>query len=59
MVTFNSSMIITAEGDSNLQACIVILNGTIDDGLNLSIIYTLQDEASQNMLWDPDQATHT
>ena len=43
-------MIVIAEGDSNLQACIVIVNGTIDGGLNIYILYTLQDEASQNML---------
>ena len=50
VITYNSSMIVTAEGDRNLQAYIVIVNGTIDGGLNIYIIYTLQDEASQNML---------
>ena len=50
VVAFNSSMIVTTEGDNNFQACIDIVNGTIDAGLNVSIIYTLQDEASKNIL---------
>ena len=59
MVAFNSSMIITTEGDNNFQVCIDIVNGTIDAGLNVSIIYTLQDEASKNTHKKGDHDIHT
>ena len=58
VVAFNSSMIITTEGDNYFQACIVIVNGSIDVGLNLPIIYTLPDEASKNILKDRSQNIH-
>ena len=52
-------MIITTEGDNNFQVCIDIVNGTIDAGLNVSIIYTFQDEASKIKLKDCDCDIHT
>ena len=58
MVAFNSSMIVTTEGDGDFQVCIDIVNGTIGAGLNVPIIYTLQNEASKNTLKDLDQDIH-
>ena len=58
MFGFNSSMIITTEGDSDFQVCIGIVNGTIGNGWIIPIIYNLQIEASKNILKDLDQDIH-
>ena len=52
MVALNLSMTITTEEDNYFQACTYIVNGSIDAGMNLSILYTLPDEASKNILKD-------
>lgn len=43
MVAFNSTLIRTSEVDGAFQVCVYVVDQTIDDGVTISLGYTLQD----------------
>ena len=51
LIAFNSSLVITTEGDDNFLVCIDIVSGSINVGRNVSIRYNL-DGAGKNFFYD-------
>ena len=49
MVAFNSSLIVTNEGDAGFVVCAGIVSGSIGVDVTVSFNYTLQDEACKNL----------